>query len=201
MLVDPDDDVLYVFHDPEQALYRDDVVGTLGLPEFYLDWNCRNTGPIHRFAAGYAPGLAAAEVLRSEEGRGVEVVTSGDTLEALRKVLHRLVVEERLAPLADRRADGGAAVAQRGLEAAPVRQPGALERLLRRLRGTPSACPPMLAPTSRPTRSCATPSAASKASSARSSCWSSWTQSDRRLAQLMYVGSTRARQHLVVIGA
>jgi len=68
--------------------------------EFDLDWNCRNTGPIHRFAAGYAPGLAAAEVLR-EEGRSVEAIdadAAGGLAEALRKVLHRLVVEERLAP-------------------------------------------------------------------------------------------------------
>ena len=99
MLVDPDEDVLYVFHDPDQALYTDDVVGTLGLPDYFLDWNCRNTGPIHRFAAGYAPDLARAQVLR-EEGRGVEQIPAGadGVVEALRKVLHRLVVEEHLAP-------------------------------------------------------------------------------------------------------
>ena len=97
LLVDDKEDVLYVFHDPDQALYREDVVGTLGLPDYYLDWNCRNTGPIHRFAARYAPGLASAQVLR-EEGSAVELVPPGDTLEALRKVLHRLVVEERIAP-------------------------------------------------------------------------------------------------------
>ncbi|MEP7378011.1 MAG: nuclease-related domain-containing protein [Chloroflexota bacterium] len=34
MLTDPNDDVLYVFHDPEQTLYRDDVVDTLGLPGY-----------------------------------------------------------------------------------------------------------------------------------------------------------------------
>ena len=57
----------------------------------------QHTGPIHRFAARYAPGLASAQVL-GEEGSAVELVPSGDTLEALRKVLHRLVVEERIAP-------------------------------------------------------------------------------------------------------
>ncbi len=60
MLTDPDHDVLYVFHDPEQALYREDVVDSLGLPPYYLEVNCRNTGPIHSFAARHAPGLAHA---------------------------------------------------------------------------------------------------------------------------------------------
>jgi superfamily I DNA/RNA helicase len=31
MLTDPDNDVLYVFHDPEQSHYQEDVVGSLGL--------------------------------------------------------------------------------------------------------------------------------------------------------------------------
>jgi hypothetical protein len=62
MLTDPEHDVLYVFHDPEQALYRDDVVASLG----------------------------AARAVPAAPGR--------ETVEALRKVLHRLTVDEGLAP-------------------------------------------------------------------------------------------------------
>ncbi len=36
------EDVLYVFHDPAQAIYREDVVGQLGLQEYPLEQNCRN---------------------------------------------------------------------------------------------------------------------------------------------------------------
>ncbi len=62
--------------------------------------NCRNSGPIHRLAARYAKGLESASVLR-EEGREPELVPAApgrQTLEALRKVLHRLTVDEGLAP-------------------------------------------------------------------------------------------------------
>jgi hypothetical protein len=62
--------------------------------------NCRNTGPIHRFAARHAPGLAGASVLRAE-GLEVEIVAAEperETLEALRRVLHRLRVEEGVPP-------------------------------------------------------------------------------------------------------
>jgi hypothetical protein len=45
MLTEPEHDVLYIFHDPEQALFRDDVVASLGLSEYVVDMNCRNTGP------------------------------------------------------------------------------------------------------------------------------------------------------------
>jgi superfamily I DNA/RNA helicase len=36
MLTDAEHDVLYVFHDPEQALYRDDAVASLGLAEYVV---------------------------------------------------------------------------------------------------------------------------------------------------------------------
>ncbi len=202
MLVDPAEDVLYVFHDPEQALYRDDVVATLGLPEFYLDLNCRNTAPIHRFAADFAPGLASAAVLR-EDGRGVETIDaegSGGQLEALRKLLHRLVVEERLAPwqiavltgvplsrsVVWRERRFGNQVLWNGsyddaghslglaADAAPE-QPSdtILCDSIRRFKGLEREVVVLV----------------------------EMDPSDRRLTQQMYVGATRARQHLVVIGS
>jgi hypothetical protein len=99
-LVDPDNDPLYVFHDPGQALYRDDVVADLRLPEFAVPWNCRNPGPIHALAARYAPDLEAVEVLRPE-GRAPEIITAApgrETLKALAGVLHRLTAEEGVRP-------------------------------------------------------------------------------------------------------
>ena len=101
LLSDPKDDVLYVFHDPAQAIYRDDAVADLGLPtSIDLDENCRNPGPIHDFAMGHAPDAPETVALR-EEGRAVEVIEAeagAPTLDALRRVLHRLRVDEGVRP-------------------------------------------------------------------------------------------------------
>jgi hypothetical protein len=100
LLTDAAHDVLWVFHDPEQSLYQEDVVAGLGLRQFPLDLNCRNPGPIHTLAARYSKGLSAALALRVG-GREPEVVSAApgrETLEALRLLLHRLRVEEGVAP-------------------------------------------------------------------------------------------------------
>ena len=101
LLSDPKDDVLYVFHDPAQAIYRDDAVADLGLPTSVdLDQNCRNPGPIHAFAMGHAPDAPETVALR-EEGREVEVIEAEagvPTLDALRRALHRLRVDEGVRP-------------------------------------------------------------------------------------------------------
>ncbi len=100
LLVDPDSDVLYVFHDPSQSLYREDVVATLGLPSFPILDNCRNPKPIHDFAARFYTGEGPIAPLR-ETGREPEIIEAEPgrpTLEALRRVLHRLVVEEQVPP-------------------------------------------------------------------------------------------------------
>ena len=98
LLSEPGEGVLYVFHDPGQALYRDDVVASLGLTEYPIDWNCRNPEPIHAFAAQHAAELRDVAVLR-EAGRTPELIEAAlgrETNEALRKVVHRLVVTERV---------------------------------------------------------------------------------------------------------
>lgn len=96
LLQAPGEDVLYVFHDPAQAIYRDDAVAGLRLPEYPIDLNCRNAQPIHdlvcRFAAG---GLAT--IAQREEGRPPELIeanSDAETIDALRRVLHRLRVDE-----------------------------------------------------------------------------------------------------------
>ncbi|MEX1171175.1 MAG: ATP-dependent helicase [Chloroflexota bacterium] len=98
------EDVLYVFHDPAQAIYREDVVGQLGLQEYSLGLNCRNAQSIHALVARFAQGGLESDALR-DDGRAPELIEAdgeadgeAETLEALRKVLHRLRVEEDVAP-------------------------------------------------------------------------------------------------------
>jgi len=99
LLVDPADDVMYVFHDPAQALYRDDVVERLRLTPRDLVWNCRNPQAIHEAVARLADGGLSADALRPG-GRAPEVIevsTPAQTLEAMRTLLLRLRHDEKVA--------------------------------------------------------------------------------------------------------
>jgi len=94
------EDVLYVFHDPAQSIFRADQIGELGLIEFPLDFNCRNAQPIHAIVAPLAMGGLASEARRTD-GRAPELIRAegdAETVEALRVVLHRLVTDEHVAP-------------------------------------------------------------------------------------------------------
>jgi hypothetical protein len=100
LLVGGQEDVMYVFHDPAQALYRDDVVEKLGLFPRDLVWNCRNPQSIHDAVARLAEGGLSADALR-EGGRPpeiIEVATPEETLEAMRTLLYRLRDDERVRP-------------------------------------------------------------------------------------------------------
>lgn len=93
---DPGEDVFYLFHDPSQSLYRADVTGAMGLREFQLVDNCRNSLPIHDLAYRFYDGDLEVDPLR-EDGRPPEVVTAGPgqpTVDAVRDALHHLVAEE-----------------------------------------------------------------------------------------------------------
>jgi hypothetical protein len=99
LLVDPDD-VFWVFHDPGQALIRTDVVAGLGLERHELFENHRNPESIAALAGRFYRGGEEVFALR-DTGRRHTVITAepGDeTLEALRKTLHRLIEEERVPP-------------------------------------------------------------------------------------------------------
>jgi hypothetical protein len=94
------DDVLFVFHDPGQAILRDDQTADLGLAEFPLDLNCRNPQPIHAMCAPLAKAGLAVKALRPD-GRPPELIRAdvdAEAIEALDMVLHRLVAEEGVAP-------------------------------------------------------------------------------------------------------
>jgi hypothetical protein len=99
LLSDPGD-VFYVFHDPAQAIYRPDVVASLALPRYELFEDCRSTGPIHGLAARFGASELETVALR-ENGREPELIEAAPgqpTIEALRRLLHRLVVDEQLRP-------------------------------------------------------------------------------------------------------
>ncbi len=99
LLVDRDD-VFWVFHDPGQALLRPDVAAGLGLERLELFENHRNPGSIAELAARFYRG--GDEPVAFREGERRYSISSAEpgpaTLEALRKTLHRLIEEERVAP-------------------------------------------------------------------------------------------------------
>lgn len=100
MTFDGREDVLYVFHDPAQAIYREDVVAQLDLVEVPLSQNCRNPQSIHRLVERLSDGGLGSIALR-DGGRDPETIEAddeGSMLEALRKVLHRLRVDKGVPP-------------------------------------------------------------------------------------------------------
>jgi len=96
----PKEDVLWVFFDPRQNIYGGSAWDALGLHTAPLAYNCRNTQRIAR----YSYGLVHTEPkLRTGTPEGVEVSVercSGERemLDAVRRALHRIVVEGRLSP-------------------------------------------------------------------------------------------------------
>ena len=106
LLSAPGEDVLFIFHDPSQALYREDplaseaVRSSLGLVHLSMLDNCRNSATVHDLAARFYTGEGPISALR-EDGRRPEVIAADEglaTIAALRRLLHRLVREEQVAP-------------------------------------------------------------------------------------------------------
>jgi superfamily I DNA/RNA helicase len=99
LLVDPED-VFWVFHDPGQALMRQDVAGDLGLERLELFENHRNPGSIAELAARFYRDGEEPFASRDTERRYtvVQAEPGAATIEALRKTLHRLIEEEKVAP-------------------------------------------------------------------------------------------------------
>ncbi|MBA2569958.1 MAG: NERD domain-containing protein/DEAD/DEAH box helicase, partial [Chloroflexi bacterium] len=64
LLVEPWEDVFYVFHDPSQALYRPDVTDTLQLESSFIPDNCRNPGSVHDLANRFYTGPETITALR-----------------------------------------------------------------------------------------------------------------------------------------
>ncbi|MEI7744850.1 MAG: AAA family ATPase, partial [Chloroflexota bacterium] len=68
LLRDPDDGVLWVFHDPGQALFRDDCVAELGLGRIELFEDFRSPAPVAALAARFYHGPAEPYAM-TETGR------------------------------------------------------------------------------------------------------------------------------------
>ena len=98
LLRDTDNGVFWVFHDPAQALFRPDVVAQLGLERLELFEDHRNPPAVARLASRFRDDDAEIEVYR-EEGLPAEIVAAApgaETTDAVRKTLHRLIVEEQV---------------------------------------------------------------------------------------------------------
>jgi hypothetical protein len=98
LLVDTDHGVFWIFHDPAQALFRPDVVEQLGLDRLELFEDHRNPPAVARLAARFRADEAEIEVYR-DEGLPAEIVEAAPgaaSVEELRKILHRLTVEEQV---------------------------------------------------------------------------------------------------------
>ena len=98
LLRDQTHGVLWVFHDPAQALFRPDVVGQLGLERLELFEDHRTPPPVSRLANRFRDDDADIVTFR-EEGLPAEVVVAqpgAGTVKAVRKTLHRLIVEEQV---------------------------------------------------------------------------------------------------------
>ena len=100
LLHDPADGVLWVFHDPGQALYRDDRVAELGLDRLELFEDYRSPAPVAELAGRFYHGPTEPYAV-TEAGRKPVIVAAEpgrDTVEAVRKQLHRLLEEEEIRP-------------------------------------------------------------------------------------------------------
>ena len=196
------EDVLYVFHDPAQAIYRDDIVAGLGMPEIPLDQNCRNAQPIHELVSRFAgPGMAPLAL--RHDGREPEFIEADGpqaTVAALRKLLHRLRVEEEVRPweiavLTGARLEGSVVwgVPDRRFGNEVLGNP-AVDDAGRNVGLAAHLVPPLptdviLCDTIRRFKGLERPVIVLV----------ELDPTDARLERLLYIGASRARQHLVVI--
>ena len=205
LLFDGREDVLYVFHDPAQALFREDSVAGLGMPEFALAMNCRNAQPIHALIQRFAGEGLSANALR-HDGRRPELIEADGpqaTIRALQAVLHRLRVDEGVKPW-DIAVLTGGRLEDSAVWHVPGRQFGnevlgntAIDDAGRSL-GAPALDVPelpsdmILCDTIRRFKGLERPVIILIELSSNDA---------KMLDRLLYVGGSRARQHLVVIGS
>jgi len=101
LLQDPDEGIFYIFYDDNQNLYNVDFEIPESFDHYPLDRNCRNTQHIHRtFMSFYRQRDAVQPQAIGPEGRPVEIYyydSERDLRERLRRILHRLTVEEGVA--------------------------------------------------------------------------------------------------------
>lgn len=100
LLSDPEQGKLVAFYDPNQDLFGGGPPKALQVAPAKLRWNCRNTANIARYSAGVI-GIEPELRPNAPEGRHVEVIrcaTDTEMVDAVRRSLHQLVVEQRMDP-------------------------------------------------------------------------------------------------------
>jgi superfamily I DNA/RNA helicase len=99
LLEEPDEGILYLFYDDNQNIYGGmQCVRNLVHNEYPLRENCRNTQKINQRVNQFYRGSQSLRAL-GPPGRDVAVVTYNtqrEMLDALRRILHELVVEEEV---------------------------------------------------------------------------------------------------------
>ncbi len=99
LLADPDNGILYLFYDDNQNIYGGlQRVRNLVKHQYPLCENCRNTQKINQVVSAHYQGAHPPRAL-GPVGRDITQLTYKTTremLEALRRVLHELVVEEKV---------------------------------------------------------------------------------------------------------
>ena len=130
LLRNPDDSILWVFHDPGQALYREDVVAGLGLERFELFEDYRSPLPVAELAAAFYRGPGEPQPMadggrepRIRRGRARAPDRRGRAPRAPPRPGRR-----GRAAMERRRAFGRVGRQERRLERAAVRDRRALER-------------------------------------------------------------------------
>ncbi len=98
LLKDPDHGIVYVFMDDNQNIYRRDPQLPWTMVRFHFSWNCRNTQPIHRQAMRFyrSDHLPRARGPEGPEPERLYYASEEEFHQHLRRLIHRLVVEEQL---------------------------------------------------------------------------------------------------------
>ncbi len=100
LLQDPDHGIFYVFHDDNQNLYQTDQRLPAGLQRFVLSRNCRNTQRIHRAFVPFYRSSVLPDAI-GPEGRRPQTIFYRDEPEmkrSLAQVIHQLIAEEKVPP-------------------------------------------------------------------------------------------------------
>ena len=134
LLREPGAGRLVVFFDPNQNLYEGGPAESLEIAPAVLSFNCRNTARIARFASAVI-GTQAELRAGSPEGAEVELIhvkTEEESIDEVRRILHRLLHDEGLRP------DQIVLLSTRSRERSPLARAGRL--------GSVTLCPLHAAP-------------------------------------------------------
>jgi len=96
-LKDPNDGTFYIFFDDNQVIYSQDLEFPFREPIFSLLENCRNTKAIHKQVTRFYRGDGHPEAI-GPEGEQPEFIVAEDELRAVRDAVKRLVHTHHIRP-------------------------------------------------------------------------------------------------------